>query len=322
MIVKPIIILGTPRSGTTILQRCLALHPDLWHLPGESHAILEGPFHPARKGYASNRITADEVDDELAQTLRKGFYHGAINLNEVMSNPQSLFSANSLSTRVLTKLVVSVMGRISWSKKPGKIRFLEKTPKNTLRVPMLTRLFPDAFYVWIKRNAVDNIDSLIAGWYAKDKVGPVAVQRYARAGYPIAGQLHLQDYHSKWWKFALVPGWCDLAGKTVADVAAWQYYQCNHYTWGDLAHLDTSHIFHVQYEEFVQSPVKLVRQIFEWTELPSAPVAEKFAQNLPRVNEAPRGTFGSKQGLRYGDMVYQAIEKLPMIDHLQRQMGY
>jgi len=47
MIERPIIILGAPRSGTTILQRCLALHPDLWHLPGESHFILEGPLHPS-----------------------------------------------------------------------------------------------------------------------------------------------------------------------------------------------------------------------------------------------------------------------------------
>ena len=45
-ITSPIIILGAPRSGTTILHRSLAMHPELWHLPAESHAILEGPLHP------------------------------------------------------------------------------------------------------------------------------------------------------------------------------------------------------------------------------------------------------------------------------------
>src|SRR5690554_3785853 len=141
MLLKPIIILGAPRSGTTILYRCLALHPELWHLPDESHHILEGPFHPARTGIDSNRVTASDMDDKLAFELKTQFYRAAINLNRVMRDPVPFFVGNSLPKRVFNKIAVQLVGSLSHRNKPKTLRFLEKTPKNTLRVSMLARLF-------------------------------------------------------------------------------------------------------------------------------------------------------------------------------------
>ena len=65
MIHRPIMVLGSPRSGTTLLFRCLAMHVNLWHPPSESHAVFEGPFHPASKGYESNRVTAEDLSERL-----------------------------------------------------------------------------------------------------------------------------------------------------------------------------------------------------------------------------------------------------------------
>ena len=174
-------------------------------------------------------MTADDVNEGVAEQLRRRFYRLAINLNTVWATPAPLLAANTLSERAFSKLAVYAVGKVSQLNKPEVIRFLEKTPKNTLRIPMLTRLFPDALYVWLKRRAANNIDSLIAAWYAEDKIGLISRQRYAQAGYPITDRLELVDYHGKWWKFALVPGWRNLKGKTIADVATWQYYQCNSY---------------------------------------------------------------------------------------------
>jgi hypothetical protein len=321
-IVEAIIILGAPRSGTTILQRCLALHPDLWHLPGESHRVLEGPFHPAQWGYESNRVAADDVDEDLAQQLRRRFYHLAINLNKVWANPAPLLAGNTLFERASSKVAAHTLGKLSQFKKPEVIRFLEKTPKNTLRIPMLTRLFPHALYVWLKRSAAANIDSLMAGWHAEDKIGPFSRRRYGQAGYPIADQLELLDYRGKWWKFTLVPGWRNLKGRTIADVATWQYYQCNRYLLDDLAGVDACKVLSVHYEEFVRTPTEVIRRIFAWADLPPSRVAEEFARILPRVNAVSPAAPRSKNGLRYPDRVFGAIERLPAIGLLQRMMGY
>ena len=70
MIRTPVIVLGAPRSGTTMLYHALARHPDLWSLGGESNAILEGPLHPSRRGWVSNEEAADALDAAGAQALR------------------------------------------------------------------------------------------------------------------------------------------------------------------------------------------------------------------------------------------------------------
>ena len=162
----------------------------------------------------------------------------------------------------------------------------------------------------------------MAGWYAVDKIGPVTRKRYGQAAYPIVNQLELQDYSDKLWTFALVPGWQDLKGKTVADVAAWQYYQCNSFIANDLASIETRRIFSVKYEDFVQKPVNIVQQIFDWAELPPSQVAEGFAGILPRVNDAAHRVRRSTQDLRYASAVYAAIERLPELNPLQTMMGY
>ena len=181
-ILRPVIVLGAPRSGTTILRNCLALHPDLWHLPGESHQVLEGPFDPAVRGYESNRVEASSVNDDLAVVLRDAFARQAMNLNTVSSAPDRLLRADSLTGRIAAKVATRWSGARSKRDRPREIRFLEKTPKNMLRVPMLARVFPDAFYVLLTRDAPDNVDSLIDGWRAVDRVGPVTRERFARSG--------------------------------------------------------------------------------------------------------------------------------------------
>lgn len=320
-ITSPIIILGAPRSGTTILQRSLAMHPDLWHLPAESHAILEGPLHPRLTGYQSNRATEADADEEVLKRLRREFYRQAINLSAVVPDPSRLADdGGGVQGRVRRRLAVAVAGFRSSFKKGRRIRFLEKTPKNSLRVPFLDRLFPDARYVWIQRSAAENVDSLIAGWQAVDRIGPFTRHRFAGAGYPVAGELDLQDYRGKWWKFALVPGWRTLRGKTVADVAAWQYYQCNHFLWHDLAVLDQRRVRSLRYEEFVRDPIRYVREVFEWAELPASAVAEGFAAALPRVNDATPSRRRASDGLRYGSAVHAALERLPALGRLQAML--
>jgi hypothetical protein len=318
-ITNPVIILGAPRAGTTILNRALSLHPDLWHLPGESHAVLEGPFHPGRNGFDSNRVTADDLDDALAEALREEFYSRAINLDVVLDDPKPLMSGKSLSGRIFRKAAVACVGRASSWAKPESIRLLEKTPRNTLRIPMLNRLFPDAYYLWIKRRAEENIDSLIAGWHAVDRIGPFKRARFAGAGYPIAGQLNLRDYHYKWWKFALVPGWRSLKGKTVADVAAWQYFQCNRFILKDLKAIDRGNVLELGYESFVQNPVEALRQICEWAGLGRSEKVLDFAANLPRINATHPRIAGN--GLRYPHAVEAAIKGIPQFDSLEDAIG-
>lgn len=308
MIERPLIVIGAPRSGTTILRRCLALHPELWHLPAESHAILEGPIDPLDGELDSNRCRGEDVTEDTVQKLRSSFFEAAINLSTVLPDPSPVFAASRLHERILSKLATTGLGQLSKLRKPSSIRFLEKTPKNSLRVSLMNRVFPDALFVWNRRAPESNIDSLIAGWHAVDKIGPITLNRFARAGYPIMDRLDLQDYAGEWWKFALVPEWQGLKGRTIGEVAAWQYYQCERCAGDDLSRLDEERVFEVRHEEFVQRPLECTSEILSWAGLPGDPVVERFARELPRVNTTSDGKQKGDSGLRYPDQVRRGME--------------
>lgn len=322
MIQRPIVIIGAPRSGTTILQRCLAVHPELWHLRAESHYILEGPCHPRKLGRWSNRCTREDIDEETVEFIRERFCEEAINVSKVLSNSGWLFGTSSLVGRTFSAAAVLSLGYCSKIAKPDRFRFLEKTPKNSLRVSLLNRLFPDALFIWNQRHPAENIDSLVAGWHTSDKIGAIELPRFARASYPVAGDLNLKDYSDKWWKFALVPEWETLQSKTVGEIAAWQYYQCNRHALKDFQTIDDERIFKLHHESFVRNPLSSVREILEWAGLPKSEVVEQFAQMLPKVNDTKGETRDEETGLRYPEGVYRGVRSVPELNGLASRMGY
>lgn len=321
MIERPIVIIGAPRSGTTILRRCLAVHPDVWHLPAESHGILEGPLDPRGSNFASNRCRAEDVTEERVRSLREQFYEAAINLNAILSDPSLVFATSRLHERILGKAVTIALGQISKLRKPSSIRFLEKTPKNSLRVSLMNRLFPDAVFIWNRRDPEPNIDSLIAGWHAVDQIGPITLNRFARAGYRIMDQLDVQDYGGESWKFALVPEWRALEGCTIGEVAAWQYYQCERCACDDLSSIDEERVIEVRHEDFTRQPVKITSQILSWAGLSVDPVVERFASELPQVNTTSGEEQRRASGLRYPDQVRQGMEMISNRVDMQRNVG-
>jgi len=112
------------------------MHPSLWHLRAESHYILEGPFHPNEVNRTSNRCTAEDADDDTVEISRRRFYEEAINVSLIFGNPDWFFHADGFVGRLLNAAAIKSLGYASKIKKPGAIRFLEKTPKNSLRVSL------------------------------------------------------------------------------------------------------------------------------------------------------------------------------------------
>jgi hypothetical protein len=229
---------------------------------------------------------------------------------------------SSLVGRAFSAAAVLGLGYCSKITKPDEFRFLEKTPKNSLRVSLLDRLFPDALFIWNKRHPAKNIDSLVAGWYTPSKLRLTGLPRFARASYPVAEDLHLRDYTDKWWKFALVPEWETLQSKTIGEVAAWQYYQCNRYALKDFQAIDDKRIFELNHESFVRDPLSNVRDVLEWAGLPTSQVIEQFSRSLPQVNDTRGETRDEETGLRYPEEVQRGMRSIPEFNGLSSRMGY
>jgi hypothetical protein len=131
---RPVIILGMPRSGTTMLFELLAQSPSVFTVRDESHAFIEriDSLDPVRRGDVSNRLTADDATPAVRATLKARF-------------------AGALRDR-------------DGAPPRGAVRMLEKTPRNILRVPFLDAVFPDATFIHLYRDPAATVSSMLDAW--------------------------------------------------------------------------------------------------------------------------------------------------------------
>src|SRR5581483_6914174 len=123
------------------------------------------------------------------------------------------------------------------------IRVLEKTPKNALRIPLLDRLFPGALFVHLWRDPRENIASIIEAWRSGNWIT-----------YP-----KLAGWQGPPWSLLLPPGWRELQGKPLADIAAHQWRVANEIMLDDLRRLPASRWTTIDYADLVRDPPSVVR---------------------------------------------------------------
>jgi hypothetical protein len=132
---RPLIILGAPRSGSSLVFETLTASPDVVTVGGESHVQFESiaALRPAQRGFDSNRLDRSDATPEAVAAIKRGFIDA---LRDRNGQPPA----------------------------GDAVRLLEKTPKNALRLPLLDALFPDALYIYLYREPHENVSSLIEGW--------------------------------------------------------------------------------------------------------------------------------------------------------------
>ena len=83
---------------------------------------------------------------------------------------------------------------------------LDKTCINTLRIPYLYKLFPNARFIFIHRDGRDNISSMMDGWRQGRTDGAFGLtQFFGPSPEPVA----INNGEFKEWHFFLPPGWRD-----------------------------------------------------------------------------------------------------------------
>jgi hypothetical protein len=125
---RPIFIIGTPRSGTTLTFEILSLHPDLASLGHEGHDMWRFFHHPRKTGWSSDVIDPARADAKTERRFIEAFI------------------------------------RARTPDKPDAARFVEKTLDTTLRVEYVLKLFPDALFVAVHRDPCAVVNSIIDGW--------------------------------------------------------------------------------------------------------------------------------------------------------------
>lgn len=236
---RPLIIVAAPRSGSTLLFETLACTPQLWTLGGEAHWLVEGlpPLRPGAPGVDSNRLLAAQATVGIQQALLSGVQE---HLRDYQQRP--------------------------WQ--PGdevRPRFLEKTPKNALRIPFFKRIFPDARFLFLWRDPRENLSSIIEAWRSGRWVT-----------YP---QLPQWDGP---WSLLLPPGWQQLRGRSLGEIAGLQWRVTNEIVMQDLRELAPEQQLVVSYQQLTSAPAQTVEQIcgFAGIEFDES-LRQRVAQALP-----------------------------------------
>ena len=189
-----------------------------------------------------------------------------------------------------------------YTRKHGRVRFLEKTPSNCFRVAFMDRVFPDGLFLHLVRDGCDAAVSALRRWlsppddsalwrrlwsfevpigevlaYAPDFAREAVLRRVKPMNGYIWGPRYpgIQD---------------DLARLDTASVCALQWVNSERTARADLARISPARVLEVRYEVFVENPRAALDEILEFAGLD--PGAFPFDQ--PIVSERP--TARERQG--------------------------
>lgn len=258
---KPVFIISMPRSGSTLLYHILSRAREPYTIRDESHILLETipGLHPQERGWSSNRLTTGDATPEVVREMTRRF------LCEMVDRDGN--APGEESAPIL----------------------LEKTPKNILRVPFFAAAYPDARFIYLHRDPVETLSSMMEGW----RLPPPRFKGYG----------DIPGWHgSPPWSFLLVPGWRDLNGLPLAEVVVAQWTRAMTIGLDDLAALGPHRWISLDFKEFLASPQREVARLcgfLGWTydrDLPdplplsgsevSAPAAGKWRANAEELARA------------------------------------
>ena len=235
---KPIFIVSAPRSGSTLLFETLAASSQLCSLGGEAHWLVEGiaGLRPGAPGVDSNRLLAQHATPDVAEDIRQ---------------------------QILAQLRDHTGQQIA---EPGARRFLEKTPKNSLRIPFFQQIFPDAQFIFLWRDPRENISSIMEAW---------------RSGqwrtYP-----QLEGFDGPW-SLLLPPEWRKMNGRPLHEIAAWQWQQTNQIILDDLEQLPRERWTVLEYADLIRDPTAAISKLCERLRLSVDPALEqRLSAPLPQ----------------------------------------
>lgn len=191
-------------------------------------------------------------------------------------------------------------------------RFVEKTPENTLRIPYLLDLFPDAHFVVIKRNPCDVVNSLINGWRE-------ASGRYRSYYVPL--DLDIPGHpHARQWRFALIEGWRDLRSASIPEIAYEQWRQCVQGIQEGRALVPEERWTEIHLETLLADPRATLAGLLERLQLSASPA---LWQGLDQMVAKPVNALSSQRHEKWRfENEAQLLPWLPKMQALARASGY
>lgn len=219
---SPIFIVAAPRSGSTLLFETLSQSNQLATLGDEAHGLVEDirSLRPGGGKVTTNRLTADDASDAVGRRIKEEIFSKLQDRSGRPVGPEE------------------------------SLIFLEKTPKNALRIPFFNHIFLHARFVFLWRDPRENISSMMEAW----RSGRFVTYR------------NLEGFHGPW-SLLLPPGYPSMSGKSLQQIAAYQWSITNRTVLDDLSRLRSDRWVSLEYAAFVRNPHREIARLCAALEL-------------------------------------------------------
>ena len=249
----PIIIIGAPRSGTNMLRNALCQVAGFVTWPcDEINSVWR---------YGNARQENDELGASSANKTVKKYIHQAFD-----------------------KLVLRSRGD----------RVIEKTCANSLRLDFVNEIFPKAQYIFITRDGRDVFPSAMKRWespfdlsyslrkarYIPTRDLPAYAARYCsyRAKRMWSRQKHLSSWGPR---FKGIDEY--VRAHKLSEICAKQWAVCVEKSISSFQKINSSCIYSVRYEDFVESPAHYMHEIMRFLDRQTSEIEiTKSIQNVMR----------------------------------------
>ena len=217
---QPTIIVSAPRSGSNLLFELMSKVEGIWTIGGESHTIYNVFPHLRAENAQldSGNLREAHADRDTRRLLRAIFLYL---LRDKHGRPFIMLPA---------------------AERPATVRILEKTARNALNIPFLLKVFPNAKFILLHREPRANVASLVEAWKAGLQSGRFVTFR------------DLPGWDRAAWCFLLPPCWRSMVGRSLVEIAAFQWAASNSIILDQLATLPPGRWTAVSYRSLVGDP--------------------------------------------------------------------
>jgi len=272
-IIKPLLILGQGRSGTTVLQNVLSTDPNhgtlkIWEVmfpcpPPEKATYLTDPRVKKADKFMDlwNRVTPElvSVHEFCGDIPVESIYVEALSfvspewLNLLGQVPSYNAYVAQRSFEPAYRYEKRVLKLLQW-RNPRK-HWILKAPSYALHLPDVLRVYPDACFVWIHRDPIKALASMVSA---------IGTLNWARSDRPL-----VPGAYEHWTR-------SDLVGAML----------CLPIDWLENKILPHNQLCNIQYLDFTRDPMAVIERIYAYFAIRLT--EEGRAAMLRYMNDNPR----------------------------------
>ena len=308
---KPVIIVGAPRSGTSLLQKIIRENPAFVSVARESDVIWNPYIHPRVNNWRQEGLVDRQLSQEDIAFILEEYGNKALPAKVWSRWSQSRIMESAFLSRLVRRVypcadrVFTTVRRILPDRRQD-LRLVDKSVHFALWLDAVNQVFPGALYIHIARNGRDCVRSMMNGWLDPERFNTYLLPKNLRTG------------GARYWCFPMPARWREYLELPLAERVAhqWVDIQGSINKGLDAARQENRYLL-VRLEDLTGEPAQNIRRISDYIELDWSGYFEHVAANMPVINASQKNYL---TGEEYGEQPDSAI--MDIIRNTQVELGY